>query len=116
MVENGPTPEMEFASLAHETKPYQNPSFIFFSHNLLHPAQLNSSLVCRAEREAKMPLGERAGWDKSESRYCGVETDFTYDLPQLLSYNLSPATAGFDFLLAPLVRFLSLSTISVIFY
>ncbi|TXG62421.1 hypothetical protein EZV62_013784 [Acer yangbiense] len=48
-----------------------------------------------------MPLGERGGWDKSESRYCGVETDFNDDMPNLLSFNLS--TAGFDFLLATLM-------------
>lgn len=48
-----------------------------------------------------MPLGERGG-DKSESRYCGVETEFSDDMPQLLALNLS--SAGFDFVVAPLVR------------
>ncbi|KAJ4707623.1 Protein arginine N-methyltransferase [Melia azedarach] len=48
-----------------------------------------------------MPLGERGGWDKSESRYCGVETDFNDDMPQLLSFNLS--TGGFDFVVATLM-------------
>ncbi|KAJ0102453.1 hypothetical protein Patl1_05295 [Pistacia atlantica] len=48
-----------------------------------------------------MPLGERGGWDKSESRYCGVETDFDNDMPHLLSYNLS--TGGFDFVVATLM-------------
>lgn len=47
-----------------------------------------------------MPLGERAG-DKSESRYCGVETEFNDDMPHLLSFNIH---GGFDFLVAPLVR------------
>ncbi|KAJ0080868.1 hypothetical protein Patl1_12300 [Pistacia atlantica] len=47
-----------------------------------------------------MPLGERGGWDKSESRYCGVETDFDDDMPHLLSYNLS--TGGFNFVVATL--------------
>ena len=47
-----------------------------------------------------MPLGERSG-DK-ESRYCGVETEFSDDVPQLLAYNLS--SSSFDFVLAPLVR------------
>ncbi|GMY17782.1 protein arginine N-methyltransferase 1.5 isoform X1 [Fagus crenata] len=46
-----------------------------------------------------MPLGERSG-DK-ESRYCGVETEFSDDVPQLLAYNLS--SSSFDFVLAPLM-------------
>ncbi|KAK7852411.1 protein arginine n-methyltransferase 1.5 [Quercus suber] len=46
-----------------------------------------------------MPLGERSG-DK-ESRYCGVETEFNDDMPQLLSHNL--ASAGFDFVVATLM-------------
>uniref|UniRef100_A0A2N9EF48 Uncharacterized protein n=1 Tax=Fagus sylvatica TaxID=28930 RepID=A0A2N9EF48_FAGSY len=46
-----------------------------------------------------MPLGERSG-DK-ESRYCGVETEFSDDVPQLLAYNLS--SSSFDFVLAPLI-------------
>ncbi|KAJ6819644.1 protein arginine N-methyltransferase 5 isoform X1 [Iris pallida] len=46
-----------------------------------------------------MPLGQRAG-DKSDSRYCGVETDFDDDVPRVLSDNLS---GGFDFLVAPLI-------------
>ncbi|XP_022552222.1 protein arginine N-methyltransferase 1.5-like [Brassica napus] len=55
-----------------------------------------------------MPLGERGGWEISESRYCGVETDFSDDVPSLLSLHIS--TGGFDYVLAPLVRFLSLLT------
>ncbi|XP_057766795.1 protein arginine N-methyltransferase 1.5 isoform X1 [Salvia miltiorrhiza] len=47
-----------------------------------------------------MPLGERHGGDKSESRYCGVETDFDDDMPNLLSYNVH---GGFDFVLATLM-------------
>ncbi|XP_021276626.1 protein arginine N-methyltransferase 1.5 [Herrania umbratica] len=48
-----------------------------------------------------MPLGERGGWDKSESRYCGVETEFEDDVPRLLSSNIS--SGGFDFVVAPLM-------------
>ncbi|KAM7262837.1 hypothetical protein ACFE04_000520 [Oxalis oulophora] len=49
-----------------------------------------------------MPLGERGGGgDKSESKYCGVETEFNDDMPHVFSFNLSPAS--FDFLLAPLM-------------
>ncbi|KAK4490880.1 hypothetical protein RD792_001595 [Penstemon davidsonii] len=48
-----------------------------------------------------MPLGERYGGDKSESRYCGVETDFDDDIPNLLSFNIH---GGFDFLLATLMN------------
>lgn len=61
----------------------------------------------------EMPLGERGGWERSESRYCGVETDFSDDVPSLLSFNIS--TGGFDYVLAPLVRvsfFLSFREIS----
>jgi hypothetical protein len=47
-----------------------------------------------------MPLGERSG--HKESRYCGVETEFNDDIPQLLAYNIS--SGGFDFAVAPLVR------------
>ncbi|KAH6788310.1 SHK1 binding protein 1 [Perilla frutescens var. frutescens] len=47
-----------------------------------------------------MPLGERHGGDKSESRYCGIETDFDDDMPNLLSYNVH---GGFDFILATLM-------------
>ncbi|KAJ6811382.1 protein arginine N-methyltransferase 5 isoform X1 [Iris pallida] len=46
-----------------------------------------------------MPLGQRAG-DKSDSRYCGVETGFDDDVPRVLSDNLA---GGFDFLVAPLI-------------
>ncbi|XP_068639169.1 protein arginine N-methyltransferase 5-like [Aristolochia californica] len=46
-----------------------------------------------------MPLGQRSG-DKSDSRYCGVETDFDDDMPQALAFNLS---GGFDLVVAPLV-------------
>ncbi|KAF3325605.1 protein arginine N-methyltransferase 5 [Carex littledalei] len=46
-----------------------------------------------------MPLGQRTG-DKSESRYCGVESGFEPDMPSLLTRSLS---SGFDFLLAPLI-------------
>ncbi|GAB2286444.1 Protein arginine N-methyltransferase 5 [Dionaea muscipula] len=46
-----------------------------------------------------MPLGERVG-DKSDSRYCGVETDFRDDMPKLLSFNIN---GGFDFVLTPLM-------------
>ncbi|KMT17602.1 hypothetical protein BVRB_2g035540 [Beta vulgaris subsp. vulgaris] len=45
-----------------------------------------------------MPLGDRDG-DK-ESRYCGVETEFSNNMPQLLDFNIK---AGFDFVLATLV-------------
>ncbi|KAL1569290.1 Protein arginine N-methyltransferase 5 [Salvia divinorum] len=47
-----------------------------------------------------MPLGERYGGDKSESRYCGIETEFDDDMPNLLSYNVH---GGFDFVLATLM-------------
>lgn len=47
-----------------------------------------------------MPLGERYSGDKSESRYCGVETEFDDDMPNLLSFNVH---GGFDFVLATLV-------------
>ncbi|XP_068642321.1 protein arginine N-methyltransferase 5-like [Aristolochia californica] len=46
-----------------------------------------------------MPLGQRSG-DKSDSRYCGVETDFDNDMPQVLAFSLS---GGFDFVVAPLI-------------
>uniref|UniRef100_A0A5B6ZHV2 Protein arginine N-methyltransferase n=1 Tax=Davidia involucrata TaxID=16924 RepID=A0A5B6ZHV2_DAVIN len=46
-----------------------------------------------------MPLAERLG-DKSDSRYCGVETDFNDDMPQLLFFNIN---GGFDFVVAPLM-------------
>ncbi|XP_048331972.1 protein arginine N-methyltransferase 1.5 [Ziziphus jujuba] len=47
-----------------------------------------------------MPLGERPG-DKSESRYCGVETEFDDDIPNLLTSNLS--FGAFDFVVAPMM-------------
>ncbi|EPS62792.1 hypothetical protein M569_11997, partial [Genlisea aurea] len=47
-----------------------------------------------------MPLGERYGGDKSESRYCGVEADFDDDVPSLLSYSLR---GGFDFIVVSLM-------------
>ncbi|KAG6399474.1 hypothetical protein SASPL_140955 [Salvia splendens] len=47
-----------------------------------------------------MPLGERYACDKSESRYCGIETEFDDDMPNLLSYNVH---GGFDFVLATLM-------------
>jgi len=49
-----------------------------------------------------MSLGEKAGFEKSQSRYRGVETEFNDNIPQLLNFNLS--TGAFDFVVAPLVR------------
>ncbi|GMG99262.1 hypothetical protein Nepgr_001102 [Nepenthes gracilis] len=46
-----------------------------------------------------MPLGERTG-DRSDSRYCGVETEFSDDMPRLLSFNIN---GGFDFVVADLM-------------
>lgn len=47
-----------------------------------------------------MPLGERVGDHKSESRYCGIETEFNDDMPSLLSFNVH---GGFDFVVTPLM-------------
>ncbi|CAA0838296.1 Protein arginine N-methyltransferase 1.5 [Striga hermonthica] len=47
-----------------------------------------------------MPLGERYAGDKSESRYCGVDAEFSDDMPNLLSLNIN---GGFDFVLATLM-------------
>ena len=57
-----------------------------------------------------MPLGERTGDEKSESRYCGVETEFSDDVPQLLSSNLH---GDFDFVVAPLVSLSVFSFLTV---
>ncbi|GMQ02526.1 hypothetical protein CsSME_00048712 [Camellia sinensis var. sinensis] len=46
-----------------------------------------------------MPLGEVVR-DKSDSRYCGVETEFNDDMPQLLAFNIN---GGFDFVVSPLM-------------
>ncbi|XP_042504353.1 protein arginine N-methyltransferase 1.5 [Macadamia integrifolia] len=46
-----------------------------------------------------MPLGQRVG-DKSDSRYCGVITEFDDDMPHVLAFNVS---GGFDFIVAPLM-------------
>ncbi|KAF5936430.1 hypothetical protein HYC85_027559 [Camellia sinensis] len=46
-----------------------------------------------------MPLGEVVR-DKSDSRYCGVETEFNDDMPQLLALNIN---GGFDFVVSPLM-------------
>lgn len=59
----------------------------------------------------KMPLGQRAG-DKSESRYCGIETEFNDDMPQVLHQNIS---GGFDFVVAPLVSLCSSSSVKFLF-
>ncbi|KAH0643669.1 hypothetical protein KY289_034643 [Solanum tuberosum] len=47
-----------------------------------------------------MTLGERQGDEKNDSKYCGVETEFNDDMPQLLSLNIH---GGFDFVVAPLM-------------
>ncbi|KAK3034782.1 hypothetical protein RJ639_034382, partial [Escallonia herrerae] len=47
-----------------------------------------------------MPLGERPG-DKSDSRYCGVEPEFSHDMPLLLHLNIN---GGFDFVVATLIE------------
>lgn len=47
-----------------------------------------------------MPLGERKGDEKNDSKYCGVETEFDDNMPQLLGRNIH---GGFDFVVAPLV-------------
>ncbi|CAI9115602.1 OLC1v1016543C1 [Oldenlandia corymbosa var. corymbosa] len=47
-----------------------------------------------------MPLGERPGDERSETKYCGVETDFSNDMPLVLNFNIH---GGFDFVVAPLM-------------
>ncbi|KAI9097442.1 hypothetical protein K1719_025213 [Acacia pycnantha] len=47
-----------------------------------------------------MPLGERVG-DNTESRFCGVETEFNDDMPNVL--NLHLVSGKFDFVVAPLM-------------
>ncbi|XP_031102890.1 protein arginine N-methyltransferase 1.5 isoform X1 [Ipomoea triloba] len=47
-----------------------------------------------------MPLGERKGDEKNDSKYCGVETEFDDNMPQLLGRNI---LGGFDFVIAPLM-------------
>lgn len=62
-----------------------------------------SSLLSSSSRRSrtwKMTLGERQGDEKNDSKYCGVETEFNDDMPQLLSFNIH---GGFDFVVAPLV-------------
>ncbi|CAI0395175.1 unnamed protein product [Linum tenue] len=49
-----------------------------------------------------MPLGDKPGWEKSESRYCGVEAEFDDDIANLLSFNLN--LGAFDFVVAPLMN------------
>ncbi|CAN1246563.1 Protein arginine N-methyltransferase 1.5 [Linum grandiflorum] len=49
-----------------------------------------------------MPLGDKPGWEKSESRYCGVEAEFDDDVARLLSVNLD--LGSFDFVVAPLMN------------
>lgn len=95
-------------------KPYLNP---LPPPPSLSPGLHTSSLLCSAtqqirekkigskvklSRQKKMPLGERGPGDRSESRYCGVETEFSDDVPGLLSFNLT--SGGFDFVVATLVR------------
>lgn len=80
----------------------------------LSRSRLQSPFIVRREAaveegrrcSSKMPLGDRAG-DKSESRYCGVETEFDDDMPQLLVTNLS--SGGFDYVVAPLVSIFCIS-------
>lgn len=74
-------------------KPYKTPRLLFSE---VHGSTRSSVSVSWA----KMPLGERAG-DRSESRYCGVETGFSDEMPHVLAFNLSHG--GFDFVVAPLV-------------
>ncbi|KAK7328711.1 hypothetical protein VNO77_22828 [Canavalia gladiata] len=44
---------------------------------------------------------ERKGEDKSKSRYCGAETEFNDDMPNVLDFNLY--SGGFNFVIAPLM-------------
>ncbi|XP_073315175.1 protein arginine N-methyltransferase 1.5 isoform X1 [Primulina huaijiensis] len=47
-----------------------------------------------------MPLGDARGPKSDSSRFCGVETVFEDDVPNLFSFNLH---GGFDFLVVPLM-------------
>ncbi|KAJ4826228.1 hypothetical protein Tsubulata_048322 [Turnera subulata] len=67
-----------------------------------HKKQRRKEVVEEEERKKKMPLGEKQGWEKSESRYCGVETEFDDDMPGVLTSNLSHGF--FDFVVAPLMN------------
>ncbi|KAL1207139.1 Protein arginine N-methyltransferase 1.5 [Cardamine amara subsp. amara] len=51
-----------------------------------------------------MPFAEREGWEKSDSKFCGVETDFSDDFRSLLSFNCNTDHGRFDFVLAPLMN------------
>ena len=97
-----------FQALIYTTnqKPLPKPSltFSFFLSFFLSLSHfLFKNLCVSGSNPKKMPLGERSG-DK-ESRYCGVETEFNDDMPQLLSHSLS--SAGFDFVVATLVRIIA---------
>ncbi|KAG7567527.1 hypothetical protein ISN45_Aa04g003930 [Arabidopsis thaliana x Arabidopsis arenosa] len=62
-----------------------------------------------------MPFEEKAGWEDSNSKFCGVETDFSDDVSSLLYFNTD--NGRFDFVLAPLVWYewsVSLPTLSPI--
>ncbi|KZV47655.1 protein arginine N-methyltransferase 1.5 [Dorcoceras hygrometricum] len=47
-----------------------------------------------------MPLGDARGSKSDPSRFCGVETAFDDDVPNLFSFNLH---GGFDFMVLPLM-------------
>ncbi|CAE6006167.1 unnamed protein product [Arabidopsis arenosa] len=49
-----------------------------------------------------MPFEEKAGWEDSNSKFCGVETDFSDDVSSLLYFNTD--NGRFDFVLAPLMN------------
>ncbi|CAH2061266.1 unnamed protein product [Thlaspi arvense] len=49
-----------------------------------------------------MPLGESERWEKTYSKFCGLETDFSDDVPSLLSFNID--NGRFDFVVAPLIN------------
>ena len=95
-------PSFQALIYTNNQKPLPKPSLTFsFFLSLSH--FLFKNLCLSDSNPKKMPLGERSG-DK-ESRYCGVETEFNDDMPQLLSHNL--ASAGFDFVVATLVRIIA---------
>lgn len=56
-------------------------------------------------------MGESEGCENTDSKFCGVETDFSDDVPSLLDFNT--VHGRFDFVLAPLVCILFESFSSV---
>ncbi|EFH56835.1 hypothetical protein ARALYDRAFT_343998 [Arabidopsis lyrata subsp. lyrata] len=89
----------QFASLIADSPP--SSKWLGSEIQALNTQNLHFPISDLLQSVRKMPFEEKAGWEDSDSKFCGVETDFSDDVSSLISFNTD--NGRFDFVLVPLL-------------